>query len=62
MKKLEVRILSQLNKYIIPYEPEYDYDHSLTMCQRLVKNLPNGLTELQRQRVMLGRYEYKIVE
>lgn len=61
MKKLEVELFGQTNKYIIPYEPEYDYNHRLTMCERLTKYLPHGITPEQWQKVMRGKYEYKII-
>ena len=61
MKNLEVKIRDQKNIYIIPYEPDYDYDNNLTMCMRLTKHLPHGIMPEQWQRVMLGLYEYKIV-
>ena len=61
MKHLEVQIFGQPNTYNIPYEPDYDYSHNLTMCQRLTKHLPHGISPEQWQKVMLGKYEYKII-
>lgn len=62
MKKLEVKIHGQMNDYIIPYEPEYDYTDHLTMCTRLAKHLPHGITPEQWQKIMRGKYEFKVVD
>lgn len=62
MKKVEVQIFGQTNAYTIPYEPDYDYKHRLTMCTRLTKHLPHGIMPEQWQKVMLGKYEFKIID
>jgi hypothetical protein len=59
MKKVEIEIFGQQNKYVIPYES--DFDNNLTVCQQLTKHLLRGITLEQWQKVLRGKYSYKII-
>lgn len=62
MKKLEIRVFNDSNSYVIPYEADCNYENNIIMCEKLNKHLSNNITDEQKQRVMLYRYEYKIIE